>query len=83
MEASPGCPFSYDYSRATDYCDLILGAWMPEQEPGIDRDELDHLRDQLKLRLLKNRYGPEATAHLIHHADGRVGQAERVLSSSD
>jgi DNA primase/KaiC/GvpD/RAD55 family RecA-like ATPase len=87
-EIQPGVLFAKDAGRGgskqTDYCDLIFGAYRPEQEPGIEDDEKAARRGQYKLALLKNRYGAEEIAHLMFDTNSlRIVPAARVPMPDD
>ena len=71
-------------SKQTDYCDIILGAWRPEQEMGLEDDEKASRLGQYKLALLKNRYGAEIIAHLMFDTNSlRIVPAARVRMPDD
>jgi hypothetical protein len=87
-EVPPGVWFPKDAGRGgskqTDYCDIILGAYRPEQESGIDEDEKARRRGQYKLALLKNRHGAEEIAHLIFDTNTlRIVPAPRAPMPDD
>jgi DNA primase/replicative DNA helicase len=72
-EVKPGIAPDYDSGRGgskqTDYCDLIFTIWRPEMQIDLEDSEREILRGEYRLRLAKNRHGPNRTAHLYFDQD--------------
>lgn len=68
-EIKAGVEIEFDAGRGgsaqTDFCDIILTAWRPELEAGIDDAERLNRKGQYKLKASKNRYGPAVTEHMM------------------
>jgi uncharacterized pyridoxamine 5'-phosphate oxidase family protein len=67
-DVKAGVEFPADAGRGgsaqTDFCDLILAIWRPEQEADIEEATKIARQGQYKLKLAKNRYGPDVIEHL-------------------
>lgn len=67
-DVKAGVEFAADAGRGgsaqTDYCDLIFVIWRPEQEADIEEATKIARQGQYKLKLGKNRYGPDVMEHL-------------------
>jgi replicative DNA helicase len=69
-KAAPvGQEIPYDAARGggkqADYCDYIYCIWRPEDEADLDVDEKRERLGQYKIKLSKNRHGPQGLAHLV------------------
>jgi hypothetical protein len=52
-------------SKGIDRSDLAFQIWQPARKPGITEAEVEARRYQFMLKLVKNRYGPEASQALL------------------
>ncbi len=55
-----------DSGALEENLDFILGAWRPGKDPKLDAEEQFRLREVFRVRLLKNRKGPEGREIDLH-----------------